>query len=124
MNLPASKPRASQRGRRSVPATIRSHLRLTGIREDPPVTAAAPVTRRRRRLVFLVTTIRAARAAIEKIQEDDKDITTAHALDYSNAFNSPNPVLSCVARDEFYVQNKVTIAFVDEMFDFINSDKK
>lgn len=123
MTPTASKTRTSQRGRRLVSTSFRTSPYLTSIRQDQPIAFGGPVASRRERSLSVPQTNQAAQDVIKKIQEDDKDITTAHALDYPQAFKDPDPVLPGLASDEVDDRNKVVVAFGEGMRGVFNSNK-
>lgn len=121
---PLSKSWTSQRGRRSVWTTFRISPRFKSIRQNQLLAATGPVTPRRESPPSLPPTNRAARAAIEKRQEHDEDITAAHVLDYSDEFEDSNPVLTGVTPVEVEAHNMVIEPFgEEELYDVLNSNK-
>lgn len=86
----ASKPRTSHRYGRSIRAHIRTSSRLAGILQNHPVAAVVHVAPRRERLLSLPSTNQVAQSAIEKLQEENSDNTTAYLLHYTSAFKDPD----------------------------------
>lgn len=95
----ASKPRASRICGRSVRMAFRASLHLTGILHDKHVAFVVTVALRRDCTYSLPPVNRAARATMEKLQERDKDTTTARVLNYRDAFEHLEPVLHSLTPD-------------------------
>lgn len=107
MTSPATKRWSIQNGGRSVPTTLKTSLPPRCTRQDRPVATAGLVIPRGKHPLSSPIIIQVACAAIEKLQDDGRSNTTAHALDHINEFEDPNPALFGLTLDVVYHHNNV-----------------